>query len=310
MKILITGGGGFIASHIADKYIELGHEVAILDNFSTGVQDNVNPKARFYLGDISDSEFIDKTVSEFRPEVLNHHAAHIHVGKSVDDPKFDATINIFGTINLMQSLVKYKSLKRVIFASTGGAMYGNKQTPFNEVMMPAPLSPYGVSKRSAELYLGFYHAQYGIPFVALRYANVYGPRQNPHGEAGVVSIFSKRILDRKQPVINGDGLQTRDYVFVEDVTAANVLALETTGTGAFNIGTSIETSVNSIFELVNKNFGTDWKQVHGPARAGEQTTSSLSYQKAKQVLKWEPKIKLAEGIKKTVEWFKSHPERV
>jgi len=310
MKILITGGGGFIASHIADKYIELGHEVAILDNFSTGVQDNVNPKARFYLGDISDSEFIDKTVSEFRPEVLNHHAAHIHVGKSVDDPKFDATINIFGTINLMQSLVKYKSLKRVIFASTGGAMYGNKQTPFSEEMMPAPLSPYGVSKRSAELYLGFYHAQYGIPFVALRYANVYGPRQNPHGEAGVVSIFSKRILDRKQPVINGDGLQTRDYVFVEDVTAANVLALETTGTGAFNIGTSIETSVNSIFELVNKNFGTDWKQVHGPARAGEQTTSSLSYQKAKQVLKWEPKIKLAEGIKKTVEWFKSHPERV
>lgn len=310
MRILITGGAGFIASHVADAYIANGHEVAILDNLSTGVRENVNSGVKFYFGDISDLEFVNKVVYEFKPEVLNHHAAHIHVGRSVDDPKFDATINILGTINLMQSLVKYKPLKKVIFASTGGAMYGNKQTPFNEEMMPSPLSPYGVSKRSAELYLGFYHAQYGIPFVALRYANVYGPRQNPHGEAGVVSIFSKKILERKQPVINGDGLQTRDYVFVEDVAAANVLALNTSEVGAFNIGTSVETDVNSIFELVNKNFGADWKQVHGPARAGEQTTSSLSYQKAKQALNWQPKIKLAEGIKKTVEWFKSHPERV
>lgn len=310
MKILITGGAGFIASHVADAYIAAGHEVAILDNLSTGVKENINLKAKFYLGDISDPEFIDKVMSEFQPQILNHHAAHIHVGRSVDDPKFDATINILGTINLMQSLVKAGSCKKVIFASTGGAMYGNKQTPFNEEMMPAPLSPYGVSKRSAELYLGFYHAQYGIPFVALRYANVYGPRQNPHGEAGVVSIFSKKILEKKQPVINGDGLQTRDYVFVEDVAAANILALDAPESEAYNIGTSVETDVNSIFELVNKNFGTGWKQVHGPARAGEQTTSSLSYKKARQVLSWQPKIKLSQGIKKTVEWFKSHPERV
>lgn len=310
MKILITGGGGFIGSHIADKYIELGYEVAILDNLSTGVKENVNPRAKFYLGDISDSGFVDKVVSEFRPEVLNHHAAHINVGKSVDDPKFDAKINILGTINLMQVLMKYKSLKKVIFASTGGAMYGDKSTPFNEEMMPAPLSPYGVSKRSAELYLGFYHAQFGIPFIALRYANVYGPRQNPDGEAGVVSIFSKRILERKQPVINGDGLQTRDYVFVEDVAEANILALETSEIGAFNIGTSIETDVNSIFELVNNNFGNNWKQVHGPSRPGEQSTSSLSFKKAKQILNWQPKIKLEDGIKKTVEWFKKNPGRM
>jgi len=310
MKILITGGAGFIGSHVADAYILRGHEVIMIDDLSSGVKENINPRAQFFEGSVTDEKFIESVISSQKPEVLNHHAAHINVGKSVDDPKFDAAINILGTINLMQSLVKYKSLKKVIFASTGGAMYGNKQTPFNEEMMPAPLSPYGVSKRAAELYLGFYYAQYKVPFVALRYANVYGPRQNPHGEAGVVSIFSKRILEKKQPVINGDGLQTRDYVFVEDVAAANVLALKTTETGAFNIGTSVETDVNSIFELVNKNFGTDWNQVHGPARAGEQTTSSLSYQKARQILNWEPKIKLAEGIKKTVEWFKSHPERV
>lgn len=310
MKILITGGAGFIASHIADAYIADGHDVAILDNLSTGVKENINVKAKFYFGDISDPEFVNNVMAEFQPQILNHHAAHIHVGRSVENPLIDATVNIDGTINLMQSLAKAGNCKKVIFASTGGAMYGNKQTPFNEEMMPAPLSPYGVSKRSAELYLGFYHAQYGIPFVALRYANVYGPRQNPHGEAGVVSIFSKKILERMQPVINGDGLQTRDYVFVEDVAAANVLALNTPEIGAFNIGTSIETDVNSIFELVNKNFGADWKQAHGPVREGEQTTSSLSYQKAKQVLNWQPKIKLADGIKKTVEWFKSHPERV
>ncbi|MBI2309861.1 NAD-dependent epimerase/dehydratase family protein [Candidatus Collierbacteria bacterium] len=310
MKILVTGGAGFIASHVIDAYISKGHEVIIIDDLSTGVKENINPLARFFEGSIADEEFVESVISSQKPEVLNHHAAHINVGKSVDDPKFDAAINILGTINLMQSLVKYKSLKKVIFASTGGAMYGNKPTPFNEEMMSAPLSPYGVSKRSAELYLGFYHAQYGIPFVALRYANVYGPRQNPNGEAGVVSIFSKKILERKQPVINGDGSQTRDYVFVEDVVEANVLALETSEVGVFNIGTSIETDVNSIFELVGNNFGADWKQVHGPSRAGEQITSSLSFKKAKQILNWQPKIKLEDGIKKTVEWFKSHQERI
>lgn len=310
MKILVTGGAGFIGSHIVDKYIELGHDIAILDDLSTGIKENINPQARFYQGSITDKEFVATVIEKEKPEILNHHAAHIHVGKSVSDPLFDATINIDGIINLMQSLIKAKCCKKVIFASTGGAMYGNKKTPFHEKMMPAPLSPYGVSKRASELYLGFYQAQYGIPYIALRYANVYGPRQNPHGEAGVVSIFSKNILQNQQPVINGNGKQTRDYVCVFDVVKANILALEKEITGFFNIGTGIETDVNGIFKLVNESFGTDWQEIHGPPRPGEQQISSLSYQKAHDILNWRPKIKLADGIKMTVEWFKKHPERV
>lgn len=310
MKILVTGGAGFIGSHVVDAYVEEGHDVAVLDDLSTGVRESLNPKARFFQGDVTDQSFVQSVINEVKPDILNHHAAHIHVGRSVEDPLFDATVNIDGTINLMQALKDVGSCKKVVFASTGGAMYGNKQPPFTEEMMPAPLSPYGVSKRATELYLGFYEAQYGIPFVALRYANVYGPRQNPHGEAGVVSIFSKRILKNEQPIINGDGKQTRDYVFVEDVVQANLLATEKQVTGAFNIGTSVETDVNEIFRLVNETFGTDWKEVHGPPRPGEQKTSSLSFLKAKEIMGWGPTVTVKEGIMKTVEWFKEHSERV
>lgn len=309
MKILITGGAGFIGSHVADAYVVVGHEVAIIDDLSSGVRQNINPKAKFWQGSVADVNFVDRVISEFKPEVLNHHAAHIHVGRSVVDPLFDATVNIDGTINLMQALVKARRCKKVIFASTGGAMYGNKQTPFTEDMAEAPLSPYGVSKRTAELYFGFYREQYGIKFTALRYANVYGPRQNPDGEAGVVSIFAKNILGNKQPVINGNGKQTRDYVYVEDVAAANELALAKDASGIFNIGTGVETDVNEIFRLVNQEFGSDWQEVHGPPRPGEQETSSLSFDKAREELGWEPRVKLAEGIKMTVEWFKKNPER-
>lgn len=189
-------------------------------------------------------------------------------------------------------------------------MYGPKQTPFSEEMMPAPLSPYGVSKRAAELYLGFYREQYGISCTAFRYANVYGPRQNPYGEAGVVSIFSKNILENKQPVINGDGKQTRDYVYVADVVRANVAALTAGASGEFNIGTRVETDVNQIFRLVADAFESDVKAVHGSPRPGEQETSSLDYSKAKEALSWEPTVKLEDGIKRTVDWFKSNPERV
>ena len=310
MRILVTGGAGFIGSHIVDAYTAAGYEVGIIDDLSTGVKENINPKAKFWQGSITDTDFVDRVVREFKPEVLNHHAAHIHVGRSVTDPLFDATVNIGGTINLMQSLVKAGSCKKVIFASTGGAMYGNKQTPFTEEMAEAPLSPYGVSKRAAELYLGFYQEQYGIKFIALRYANVYGPRQNPHGEAGVVSIFSKNILQNKQPVINGDGKQTRDYVYVSDVVEANFKALQYNKSGIFNIGTGIEADVNEIFRLVNREFGEDWREVHGPPRPGEQQTSSLSFDKAGRELGWEPKVKLSDGIRKTVEWFKTNQQRV
>lgn len=310
MKILVTGGAGFIASHIVDSYVSVGHEVGIIDDLSTGVKESINPKAKFWQGSVTDKDFVNQVIGEFKPEVLNHHAAHIHVGRSVADPLFDATVNIDGTINLMQSLVKVRSCKKIIFASTGGAMYGNKQTPFTEEMTEAPLSPYGVSKRAAELYLGFYFGQYGIKYTVLRYANVYGPRQNPHGEAGVVSIFAKNILENKQPVINGSGKQTRDYVYVEDVVTANKLALVNESNGIFNIGTGVETDVNEIFSLVNREFESEFQEIHGSPRAGEQKTSSLNWQKAKKLLGWEPRVKLTDGIKMTVDWFKKNPGRV
>jgi len=301
MKILVTGGAGFIASHITDAYINAGHQVYILDNLSSGQKENINPKAEFIQADITDQNLAEKLPQQI--DILNHHAAHIHVGKSVEDPAFDAQNNIIGTINLLQVL-KDRGLKKVIFASTGGAMYGNKQTPFKEEMFPAPLSPYGISKRASELYLDFYYQQFQIPWIALRYANVYGPRQNPHGEAGVISIFCENILNDKQPVINGNGQQTRDYVFVADVVEANLLATESSEIGFFNIGTKIETDVNEIYRQVNQFLGNKFPPKHGAERPGEQQTSSLDYSKAKQKLNWTPKAKLEDGLRLTVDWYK------
>lgn len=304
MKIVVTGGAGFIGSHVADTFISEGHDVIIVDNLISGKKENINPKATFHQMDIGSQDFFDLIVS-VSPDVIDHHAAHIHVGKSVEDPAFDAKNNIMATINMMQAAKEAGSVKKVIFASTGGAMYGNKQTPFDESMMPQPLSPYGISKRSAELYLYFYFNQFQIPFTALRYANVYGPRQNPHGEAGVISIFLEKLNQGETPVIFGDGTQTRDYVFVGDVAHANLLALNSDKVGEFNIGTTIEADVNQIYSSVAKYYGTDIKAEYGPARPGEQKTSSLNYQKAKNDLKWEPSVSLEEGIEKTVQYFKS-----
>jgi len=301
-RILVTGGAGFIASHITDAYIKAGHQVYILDNLSSGQKENLNPQAEFIQADI----ITDKNLAKKLPQqidILNHHAAHINVSKSVKDPAFDAQNNILGTINLLQ-ILKDRGLKKVIFASTGGAMYGHKQTPFKEEMLPAPLSPYGISKRASELYLDFYYNQYEIPWIALRYANVYGPRQNPHGEAGVISIFCENILNSKQPLIYGDGKQTRDYVFITDVVQSNLLAAELNETGFFNIGTKIETDVNEIYRQVNQFLGNKFPEKHGPERPGEQQTSSLDYSKAKQKLGWTPKIKLNDGLRLTVDWYK------
>ena len=237
-----------------------------------------------------------------KPEVLNLHAAHIQVGYSVKDPQFDATNNILGMLNIMEA-AKESGVKRVIFASTGGAMYGNQPTPFNEEMREEPLSPYGVSKRSGELYLHYYFQLYGIPYCVLRYANVYGERQNPHGESGVIAIFLEMMGAGKQPVINGDGTHTRDYVYVGDVARANLLALQSDYVGVLNIGTGREISTNSVYQALVRELGVTATEQHGPERPGEQVTSSLSSKKAKEILGWEPTMTFEDGVKQTVAWF-------
>lgn len=301
-KILVTGGAGFIGSHVVDNYLSAGHQVVVMDDFSTGQKENLPEGIPVIDMDIRDPKVIE-VFREHQIEVLNHHAAHIHVGRSVENPGFDADVNILGTLNLLQAAKEAGTLKKVIFASTGGAMYGDKKTPFDESMPPQPLSPYGISKRAAELYLYFYKVQYGINFTALRYANVYGPRQNPHGEAGVIAIFFNALKANKVPVINGDGLQTRDYVYVGDVAKANLKALEMEVTGEINVGTAIETDVNKIYQLVKNAAGSEIEATHGPARPGEQQTSSLNYNKAKELLNWQPLVTLEEGIQKTADYF-------
>ncbi|NMA29507.1 MAG: NAD-dependent epimerase/dehydratase family protein [Candidatus Pacebacteria bacterium] len=304
MKILVTGGAGFIASHVVDQYLDLGHQITVIDNLSTGQKANLNPQAKFIQCDITDKEKIQEIILSEQPEIINHHAAHIQVGYSVENPQFDAQNNILGLLNIMQA-AKKAGVKKVIMASTGGAMYGNQETPFSENMKEQPLSPYGISKRAGELYLNYYHEIQQIPFIVLRYSNVYGPRQNAHGESGVIAIFLEMIGEGKQLVINGDGTHTRDYVYVSDVVKANVLALDSDFIGELNIGTQTETSTNQVFDKLVAELALDLKKEYGPERIGEQVTSSLDYSKAKEILGWEPSVGFDEGVKKTVEWFKS-----
>lgn len=304
MKIMVTGGAGFIASHVVDAYIQEGHEILVVDNLSTGKKEFINPQASFQEADITDKDRIQGIVRDFQPDVINHHAAHIQVGNSVKDPQFDAQNNIIAILHIMEA-AKDAGVKKVIMASTGGAMYGDKPVPFTEEMREEPLSPYGVSKRSGELYLNYYHEQYGIPYTALRYSNVYGPRQNPHGESGVVAIFSEMLVAGKEPVINGDGSHSRDYVFVADVARANVLALSNDFVGALNIGTNTETTTLQVFEKVVAALGMNLQPKFGPDRPGEQVRSVLSFEKAKSVLGWEPTIFFDEGVKQVAAWYQN-----
>jgi UDP-glucose 4-epimerase len=302
-KILVTGGAGFIGSNVADRFIDDGHKVVIIDNLSTGIEANLPQKAKFYKLDIR-SAVIDKIFEREKPEILCHHAAQIDVRKSANDPIFDAEVNIIGGLNLFNSCVKRK-VKKIIFASTGGAIYGEQDYfPADENHPAYPLSPYGVAKLTIEKYLHFYKEVYGIDFVSLRYANVYGPRQNPFGEAGVVAIFTERLLGNKKAIINGDGKQTRDFVFVEDVVKSNVLALKYPKSDIFNIGTGIETDINYIFKVLKEKIGSKQKEIHGPAKLGEQQRSVLECSKAKSLLRWKPKYDFVEGIAKTVEYYK------
>ena len=305
MKILVTGGAGFIGSHVADAFIEQGHEVVIVDNLSMGRMENVNPRAKFFKMNIQDADIVELFEQE-KFDVVNHHAAQMDVRLSVADPIFDAKNNILGTINLLQAAVK-NSVKKIIFISSGGAIYGEHDYfPADEQHPTRPLSPYGITKLTGEKYVQFYHHVYGLKFVILRYANVYGPRQNPKGEAGVVAIFSSRMLNGKQATINGDGLQTRDYVFVGDVVNANLKALQYNKNDYFNIATGIETNVNELFHQLNHLMNANTKEVHGPAQPGEQLRSVLNIQKAKKLLNWTPQVLINDGLAQTAEFFKQY----
>jgi UDP-glucose 4-epimerase len=305
MKILVTGGAGFIASHIVDKFIEEGHEVVILDDLSTGFKKNINPKAKFVNLNIRD-EKVSKLFEEEKFDVVNHHAAQMDVRRSVVDPAFDANTNILGTINLLQNSVKH-GVNKFMFASTGGAVYGEQECfPADENHPTNPLSPYGISKLSVEKYLYFYFNEYKLRYTILRYANIYGPRQNPFGEAGVIAIFSTKLLKGDLPIINGTGEQTRDYVFVKDVIKANLLTLSDDESDIYNVGTGIETNVNELYNMLNDIAGNVQEEKHGPAAVGEQMRSVITSEKLFEKFNWKPSTKLIDGLAETIEFFKKN----
>ncbi len=308
MRVLVTGGAGFIGSHVVEAYLHAGHEVIVVDDLSTGKRGNLHRQARFVQADIQDPAVRRLIVAE-NIEVVNHHAAQMDVRRSVADPLYDARVNILGMLNVLEGAREAK-VRKFIFSSSGGTVYGEQETfPADEDHTTRPISPYGVSKRTGEHYLYFYNVEYGLPYIALRYANVYGPRQDPHGEAGVVAIFAQRLLAGEQPVINGDGEQTRDYVFVEDVAQANLAALPVGYSGPLNIGTGDETTVNQLFGSLRHLTGSSAPAVHGPAKPGEQRRSVLTWSRAAQVLHWRPQRGLEDGLRQTVEYFRTRNDR-
>jgi len=302
MRVLLTGGAGFIGSHVAEVLLERGHEVGVLDDLSSGKRENVPEEAHFYEADIRSG--YEELFEEFEPEALCHQAAQMDVRRSVREPDFDAEVNVLGTIHLLENCLKH-DVAKVVFASTGGAVYGEqREFPVTEDHPQYPVSPYGVSKIACERYLNYYSVQYGLPYVALRYSNVYGPRQDPHGEAGVVAIFCGNLAEGRTSTINGTGEQTRDYVYVRDVARANVLALENeVPSGAYNIGTGVETSVNRLYELLMKISGKDLVPEHGPAKPGEQLRSSVCPTLASRVMRWCPEVDLTDGLNETLHSF-------
>lgn len=305
MKVLVTGGAGFIGSHVADLLIDQGHTVEVLDDLSSGFRENVPPSAKLHVMDVRSSDAF-ALVQENQYTALVHHAAQMDVRRSVSDPAFDVQVNILGLINLMEA-GKESGLQKVVFASTGGAIYGEPEAgPQSEAHRQQPLSPYGISKLTCEKLLHFYYHEYGIPYVALRYGNVYGPRQNSHGEAGVIAIFAERLLAGQPAIIHGNGLQTRDYVYVDDVARANLAALNfRESPTAFNIGTGIETDVVSLHHKLQEALGIKQDPTHGPEKPGEQRRSVLDCAKASDGLSWKPEVSLNNGLRQTAHWFAS-----
>jgi UDP-glucose 4-epimerase len=303
MKVLVTGGAGFIGSHLVDRLVMEGHEAVVVDNLATGKRRNINRAARFYKMDIQ-SWRLERVFRNERPNVVMHLAAQMDVRKSVEDPMFDAQVNVLGTLNVLQQAVKH-GVRKVIFSSSGGAIYGEQETyPAPESHVMKPLSPYGLSKLCGEQYLSYFQRVSGLQAVSLRYANVYGPRQDPEGEAGVVAIFIQKMLNNEQAVINGNGRQTRDFVFVEDVVEANLAMMGQDTQGIYNVGTGVETSINDLFRILVQHTGSNSKEIHGPAKKGEQARSVIDSTKLRQEVSWEPKADLSEGLKKTVDYFR------
>jgi UDP-glucose 4-epimerase len=303
MKILVTGGAGFIASHVVDAYIKNGHQVVIVDSLITGRKSNLNPKATFYEIDIRSPE-LEMVFEKEKPEIVNHHAAQMDVRKSVADPKYDADINVVGSLNLLELARKY-GVKRVIYSSSGGTVYGEPEyLPCDEKHPIMPICPYGATKYIFEVYLQMYKFMYGMDYTVFRYPNVYGPRQDPRGEAGVVAIFTGQMCKNQPVTINGDGKQQRDYVYVGDVAAANLMAVEKQkDSNIFNLGSSVPTDVNQIFETLQKIIEYPFPASHGPAKLGETRRIYLSAQHILDELGWSPSVSLEEGLRATVEFF-------
>lgn len=302
--VCVTGGAGFIGSHVADALVAAGHHVLIVDDLSSGRKENVPAGAELHVLDVRSPEAA-ALVRDHGVEILVHHAAQMDVRRSVADPLFDASVNILGTLNLLEA-GRRGSLKQVVFASTGGAMYGEQDTfPADEDHPTRPISPYGVAKLSVERYLYFFHVEYGLDATCLRYANVYGPRQNPHGEAGVVAIFLDRLLSGREAMINGDGLQSRDYVFVADIAAANLAVVGRPGFGIFNVGTGIETTVVQLYNGLAAAARIDRPAIHGPAKSGEQRRSCITAARIEREVGVKVTTPLAEGLRRTADWFKA-----
>jgi UDP-glucose 4-epimerase len=305
VRILITGGAGFIGSNVADRFVALGHEVAVLDDLSSGQRAFVPAAARFYHADLTDAAAVERCFAEFRPEIVDHHAAQIDVRRSVTDPLFDARVNVLGGIGLLLACTRH-GVRKFIYASTGGALYGEGRVlPATEEHPINPESPYGASKHALEHYLHLWRLLHGLDYTVLRYPNVYGPRQNPHGEAGVNAIFIGQMLEGTRPRIFGSGEAVRDYLYVGDVVDANERALAAGSGEMLNLGTGVGTSVNQIFAELKRIIGFAGEPLYEPARPGEVQRITLDAARAARVLGWRPRVNFAEGLKLTVEWSRT-----
>ncbi len=303
MRIVVTGGAGFIGSHLVDRLIQEGHEVAVVDDLSTGKRKNLNRAAKFYKMDIL-SPRLERVFRKERPSLVMHLAAQMDIRRSVEDPIFDAQVNILGTLNVLEQAVQH-GCRKAVFSSSGGAIYGEQDVfPAPEGHPTRPLSPYGISKLAGEFYLEYYQRISGIQYVSLRYSNVFGPRQDPHGEAGVVAIFTQKMLAGEQPIINGNGRQTRDFIYVDDVVEANLAVMGKEVLGTYNVGTGQETTINDLFRYLVELTKAGCKEIHGPARKGEQVRSVVESAKLREQLGWDPRVTLREGLARTVEYFR------